>query len=260
MKRSIATWWARVRGDRDWRARSVRYFVVGLLIGWCALEWRVFGESKLLMPTAGAVCAALSVTRWCGIVWAAAGAEAALLLVAASTPLSFTLLSNLRREDALTDAPAVVVLGSSGPAFQERVTRGCELVAQGRANVIVLTRLHEPGPYWDPWVTEQVRALGLRPEIAVVGPVVNTHDEARTVAALAESRGWDRVILVTHAWHMPRAAAVFEKAGVRVIAAPCRDGRFADGLPDSPAVRVTLFGEWLRETVGTWVYRRRGWI
>ena len=48
----------------------------------------------------------------------------------------------------------------------------------------------------------------------------NTWENARHSARLLEQQGIQRVILVTHAWHMPRAVACFRAQGLEVVPAP----------------------------------------
>lgn len=49
-----------------------------------------------------------------------------------------------------------------------------------------------------------------------------TAENARFSQALLQARGIDRVLLVTHAVHMPRAVAIFEQTGLEVVPAPTR--------------------------------------
>ena len=48
----------------------------------------------------------------------------------------------------------------------------------------------------------------------------DTQENAAYSTAVLRSAGIRRIALVTHAWHMPRAAAAFERAGLEVIPAP----------------------------------------
>lgn len=48
----------------------------------------------------------------------------------------------------------------------------------------------------------------------------NTLDNARYSYQMLQQAGITQIVLVTHAWHMPRSAAVFRRAGFDVIEAP----------------------------------------
>ncbi|MDD4930460.1 MAG: YdcF family protein [Gallionella sp.] len=48
----------------------------------------------------------------------------------------------------------------------------------------------------------------------------NTFENARNSRQTLEKSGINRIYLVTHAWHMPRSAAAFRRAGFEVIEAP----------------------------------------
>lgn len=54
----------------------------------------------------------------------------------------------------------------------------------------------------------------------VEGDSRNTHENATYSTAQLGTAKIEHVYLVTHAWHMRRAAKAFEKAGIRVTAAP----------------------------------------
>ncbi len=54
----------------------------------------------------------------------------------------------------------------------------------------------------------------------IEGDSRNTHENAVRSARLLLPAGIDRVVLVTHFWHMPRAAAAFRRGGFTVTPAP----------------------------------------
>ncbi|WP_287128861.1 YdcF family protein [Candidatus Cyanaurora vandensis] len=91
----------------------------------------------------------------------------------------------------------------------------------------------------------------------------NTYENAQfTRRQLAGFRG--QILLVTSAYHMPRAVAVFRRAGFTVIPAPTDyltgwgepDGIF-QWLPRAEALADSTVA--LKEWLGLWVYRLRGW-
>ncbi|MCE2999673.1 MAG: YdcF family protein [Betaproteobacteria bacterium] len=70
---------------------------------------------------------------------------------------------------------------------------------------------------------------------------LNTLGNARLSRELLSGEGIDRILLVTHAWHLPRARLAFERAGFTVIPAPTghtprRSLRLTDVLPDAGAL------------------------
>jgi len=86
-----------------------------------------------------------------------------------------------------------------------------------------------------------------------------TAGNAREAAVLLRAAGIDRVVLVTSAFHMPRAQRVFERAGLRVVAAPT--GYFDSGeplewtdlVPSGEALRTSHVA--LREMAANLFYR-----
>ena len=49
----------------------------------------------------------------------------------------------------------------------------------------------------------------------------STYESARNTAGLLQSKGIRRILLVTEAYHMPRATRLFRRAGFEVTASPC---------------------------------------
>jgi uncharacterized SAM-binding protein YcdF (DUF218 family) len=90
----------------------------------------------------------------------------------------------------------------------------------------------------------------------------NTHENALYGAEILRGKGVARVVLVTDARSMLRAAACFRKEGIAVVPAPSSFRQFG------PLSRELLPG-WtgiarneatLHEVVGLAWYRLRGWI
>ena len=80
----------------------------------------------------------------------------------------------------------------------------------------------------------------------------NTAENARRSAELLLPAGVRRIALVTHAWHMPRAVAVFAAAGFTVVPAPtayvsARPATPLDFLPRATAMQqaATALHEWV---------------
>jgi len=93
----------------------------------------------------------------------------------------------------------------------------------------------------------------------------NTHENAELTWRTLSVRGVHRILLVTSASHMPRAAALFRHAGFEVIPAPCNH---VSGWA-KPSLLFRLVPEpqhlvdsknALREYAGLLVYWMRGWL
>lgn len=85
-----------------------------------------------------------------------------------------------------------------------------------------------------------------------------TAENAAYSAEILQAQGIESVLLVTHAWHMPRAVGAFEAAGVTVIPAPTgftvvQRERFLNWLPSVSGLHSSFFA--LHELLGGWVYR-----
>ena len=116
----------------------------------------------------------------------------------------------------------------------------------------------------------EVMAASLRDDFGV--KQVWLEDRSHTTAENAlfteqqlKARGIDTVLLVTHAYHMPRAVMIFEKSGLKVVAAPTKlsvKGRsemplFMQWLPSAFAVQDSYVA--LHEWVGrVWYWLRYG--
>lgn len=86
----------------------------------------------------------------------------------------------------------------------------------------------------------------------------NTLESARYSYRLLQKSGIKRIYLVTHAWHMPRAAQAFQAAGFEVVAAPTAfTTRYQNDLlafaPSAKALRDSQI--YLHEMIGILWYR-----
>ena len=188
------------------------------------------------------------------------------------------------KTESLPKCDAVVVLGGgtepsryemSGVHFTkagDRILMGLELMRLGKAPVLciggggmsidgaVKSEADSVKAWLESW------KLPADAELISFGVNRNTRDEAEKTAKLVRERGWKRVLLVTSAFHMKRAAATFRTAGVDVVAVPCNflttvstsDGPMEFRVPSwSGCEKISI---WMHEIVGCQVYRSRGWI
>lgn len=225
--------------------------------------------------------------------WRAAllpGAAWLLLTVTAALPVPHLLLASLEDDwpsvdlATLPECDAIVVLGGGlEPSAREpsgmhlkdgadRLFTALTLARQGKGKRLIIGgglfqttdgRTVAEADGAREWL--QAWQLTTVP-VESLGGCADTHDEAVKVAALARENGWQRVALVTSAYHMTRTHAVFAKAGVPVLPVPCN---YASApMRDRPlhwinvpnATHLLHFETWLHEIIGWYAYRLRGWI
>ncbi|MCP5114397.1 MAG: YdcF family protein [bacterium] len=177
----------------------------------------------------------------------------ALLMVASTPVVGNGLVSILERQYPLVEvadcprADAVVVLGgvvsdSRGSVESiewsdavDRFLKGLFLVQAGKAPALVLSGGDLPwaAPEYTGAVAMRDTAVrfGLASDaIHMIRGVANTADEARAVKALASEKGWEKLVLVTSAFHMPRASMLCRREGIEVFPFPA-DYQFAARRP-----------------------------
>lgn len=172
------------------------------------------------------------------------------------------------------DVDAIVVLGASryrgGPEFDqddvggpalERLRYGALLARQSQKPVLVTGGSPDGGGRPE----GVAMAESLQRDFGVLARWVesasdNTAENASHSAEMLFPEGIKRVALVTHAWHMPRAVAAFERAGFQVLAAPTaywsvRQLTPLDFVPRAGAMQNTSVA--LHEWLGIFWYRLR---
>jgi uncharacterized SAM-binding protein YcdF (DUF218 family) len=183
--------------------------------------------------------------------------------------------------EALPNADAIVVLGGAvagvaAPrlypdltASADRVWHAARLFHAGKAPLVVLSGGRLP---WDEAQGPEADAmLRFLTDLGVPEDKVileersrNTYENARETERLLEAGGGKKVLLVTSALHMRRAQATFQDVGIDLVAAAAdyeveteRKLTLLDFLPDAGALEGSSRA--LKEYLGLWVYRLRGW-
>jgi uncharacterized SAM-binding protein YcdF (DUF218 family) len=173
--------------------------------------------------------------------------------------------------DAIT-YDALVLLGGLGdePASHatgelqlnegaDRLVRTYDLLRAGKArHVIVSAGLLRPEPgrrTEAELVAEKLAAWGIPPDrILVENRARNTRENAEEVARLVKERGFETLLVVTSAGHLPRAMGCFRAAGLTPDAFPVDRRAGAGGrlLPRAHALDQST--DALREFTGRFVY------
>lgn len=183
--------------------------------------------------------------------------------------------------DSLPLADLIIVLGGGvdlpyAPrlypdlgAAADRVWHAARLYRAGRAPRVVVSGGALPWKQTAMSEAESMQAflrdLGV-PDAAIQleSGSATTRENAVETARLLQGGGPQTAILVTSALHMRRAAASFRAVGIEVIPAATDHEVVADGpltpldfLPDADALEASSRA--LKERLGLWVYRQRGW-
>ncbi len=164
--------------------------------------------------------------------------------------------------------PPRVTADLSGSA--DRVLHAARLYRAGKAPIVIVTGGNvfpqanaQPESFY---IAELLQEWGVpRDAIVIEGNSRNTFENARETKRISDALSIGRVLLVTSALHMPRALAVFRSAGLNTIPSVTDfwsvqqyQPRALDWLPQVDALMLTTLA--IREHLGIWVYRWRGWI
>ncbi|WP_240725169.1 YdcF family protein [Mangrovimicrobium sediminis] len=183
-----------------------------------------------------------------------------------------------RALSALPEADAIVVLGGAtrGDGHlgsmadlnqqADRLTHAAALYQAGKAPLVLLSGGSGTGGRPEAeQMAEFMTLMGVPADALLLERASrDTHENAVYSAILLQSRQVRTVLLVTSAFHMPRAVPLFRREGFEVIPAPTDFQRLADPpvvprlLPTVDDLQRTTQG--LREYVGTTYYSLRSWF
>jgi len=210
-----------------------------------------------------------------------AGILAVSILVICSLPIfSNKLITSLENEYILSDASsaktadAIVVLsgmvrtinGKNGLSYEwgeasDRIFAGIELIEKNKAPIMILTGGKLPWSAGKP-EGEYLRDVAIKygvpnKNILLTENVENTDQEAKAVGKLLNKTS-PKIILVTSAFHMPRAQKVFEAVGINIepFAVDFLSGAdkytIMNFIPSAGALNQTSF--FIRELIGRLYY------
>ena len=215
-----------------------------------------------------------------------------IILVSSNFWVSQALMKSLERQNlppsVMPSAEAIVVLGGgissaayprSMPEVNEagdRVLYGAKLYRDGKAPIVIVSggRIGWLGGGL-PESTDMGTLLAMMgvPDSAIIEEPnsLNTYENAVNVQKILDQKGIKEVLLVTSAFHMPRARLIFEKLGMKVIPAPTdfyvtedkvKDFNFGTILvyllPDPRYLNLNTIA--LKEYLGLLIYYLKGWV
>jgi uncharacterized SAM-binding protein YcdF (DUF218 family) len=246
------------------------------------LLWNLFGPSSWPLWLSLVTVAAF-VTGRVRLARAAALASVGAWLVLAVLPTGWLLMERLetrypRPASLPADVRHVVVLAGAERLYASAATGALELNAHGErvAEALPLARALPSAKIWIvggvskglrrrdvDWTADYWRRAGLEP--ARIGRIGGTLDTCGNAAGIAARLPGERVMLVTSAFHMPRAMACMRAAGVAAIPYPVdRQAWLAETLTGTFSAdfsgNLMLVDLALHEYVGLVYYRLRGWL
>ena len=145
----------------------------------------------------------------------------------------------------------------------DRIFAGINLLKMGKAQKIILTRGKLPWNKGVPegdYLAEFLQSQGIDPNRILLTEIVqNTNDEAKAISTMLPKTS--EVILITSAFHMPRAEKVFQNQNLKIIPyavdfrSSAKDIDVLDFLPQANAFKDSSF--YFREIIGRLYYSLR---
>ena len=213
--------------------------------------WFLLQPSSLML---GCVIAGVALlrTRWCGLARRLVWGGLAALLIGGLSPLGDLLIRPLEgrfpraeidgaaiagiivlggaEDSRAAETPQLAPLNEAGERYTEAVALArrlpqARLIFTGGSGMLITT-----GPQEADVAGRLFEALGVAKErLALESKARDTYENAILTARLVDPKPGERWLLVTSAWHMPRAIGCFRQAGFKVEPWPV-DYRAARGF------------------------------
>lgn len=211
-----------------------------------------------------------------------------LSLVAGNASIATWLYRNLEsqyppiRIENVPNADVIVVLGgglgiplppriyADLNSASDRLLHAARLYRAGKAQHVILSGgnvFPEKGLEAESFYAARLLMEWGVPENAIVteSKSKNTLQNAAFTQSILANRGWESVLLITSAAHMPRAVAAFDRAGVPVfpvavdyVAVDLDRPELLNWVPDVDAMHTTTLA--LKEYLGRLWYHVSGWL
>jgi len=136
--------------------------------------------------------------------------------------------------------------GSPSLALYDRTMTACELYRRGLAGWLVLSGGRNPAaPISEPEAMKRIAMkAGVPAERIILDEAgVNTSATIATAARLARERGWRRVLMVSHNYHLSRISMLSHRAGLAACTVPAHETR-----------PLTLKPYYVQRELAAWVY------
>jgi uncharacterized SAM-binding protein YcdF (DUF218 family) len=247
---------------------------------------------SLLLLIIGLVALRRKQPRWA---WGSILAAGLVLYLSSTSLVSGALLRSLEWQNLPTSLPqadAIVVLGGGtysprpprlGPEVNEsgdRMFYAARLYREGKAPKIILSggritwqdaSTAKGGDSEADDMATLIEFMGVPASAILKDPTsLNTRQNAINVQKILQEQNINSILLVTSGFHMPRSLLIFRKLGLNPTPAPVdfrterddpaantSEGKLLSLLPAVDNLSTTTYC--LKEYVGIWVYRLRGW-
>jgi uncharacterized SAM-binding protein YcdF (DUF218 family) len=216
-----------------------------------------------------------------------------ILWICSTAPVANALARSLEWQytapEEIPEADAIIVLGgATEPAYAprnfvevnsagDRVIAAAQLYRDGKAPVLILSGgnidwLSDGVSTPADQMAEMLTFFGVPSSALILEDTSqNTHENAENVKEIVAEEGFEELLLVTSAMHMPRAVMLFEKQGLQVIPIPVDYSVVENTNTEESALDVVLgllpsvgnlatTTNVMKEYIGIWIYSLQGWL